>query len=40
MLNIDFGVIGAEVALEVLRVEEIVQGECIQSAGLRTETEH
>lgn len=40
MLNIDLGVIGAEVALEVLRVEETVRGECIESAGLRTETEH
>lgn len=40
MLNIDLGVIGADVALEVLRVEEIVRGERIRSAGLRTETEH
>lgn len=37
MLNIDLGVIGAEVALEV---EEIAHRKCIQSAKLRNKIEH
>lgn len=40
MLNIDLGVISAEVALEVLRVEERAQEKYIQSAKLRTKREH
>lgn len=40
MLNIDLGVIGAEVVLQVLRVEEIIQGKRIQPARLKTEIQH
>lgn len=36
MLNIDSAIIGVEVVLEVLREEEIDQGNYIQSAKLRT----
>lgn len=36
VLNIDSAIIGVEVVLEVLREEEIDQGNYIQSAKLRT----